>query len=208
MSSLFSEDRSDSLGDLLSDDIAYIGALLGGTGDNVLPHSLKLCVGQRPTLAVGYHKIRSGFALCFAQALSNVLGDRNISTSGFGLQLGRNHQTIVLGVPRSSDRDIGGVTVQIYAVPLQVEDFFSSQTGIQADHNENIRRQTFDRRKELDDLLVSKSFLILLRLSSLCRYAFAGGIIDDVAIDCGVENCLPNMFFRTRIRLCRQRDIL
>ena len=100
----------------------------------------------------------------------------------------------MLGVPRSSDRDIGCVTVQIYAVPLQAEDFFSSQTGIQADHNENIRRQTFDRRKELDDLLVSKSLLILLRFSSLCGYAFAGRIIDDVAIDCGVENCFLYVF--------------
>ena len=95
----------------------------------------------------------------------------------------------MFGVPRSSDRDIGCVTVQINAVPLQAEDFFASQTGVQADHNENIRRQTFDRRKELDDLLVGKSFLILLRLSSLCGYAFTGRIVDDVAIDCGVENC-------------------
>lgn len=54
VSGLFSENRSDRLGDLLSVDVAYIGALLGGASDNVLPHSFELRVGQRTALAVGY----------------------------------------------------------------------------------------------------------------------------------------------------------
>ena len=55
MTSLFSKNRLDRLGNPLSIDIAYIGTFLGGTSDNVLPYPFELRLGQRFIIAVGNH---------------------------------------------------------------------------------------------------------------------------------------------------------
>ena len=71
--------------DALPVHIFIIGALLGGTDNNVLPHSFELRIRQGLSLAVGNHIIGLGGSFRFPQAVGQALRDGNVSPGRLGL---------------------------------------------------------------------------------------------------------------------------
>ena len=82
------------------------------------------------------HKIGFGIGLYITQAIYKTFRNGNISFGRFGFKNRGDLCFAFGGPPCPSHRNIGCRFVKKNTVPLQSQDLFSAQTGIQTNHNE------------------------------------------------------------------------
>ena len=125
-------------------------------------------------------------------------------------QLCQNHRTIMLRMPGSPNSKIRSLAIKIHRIPLQSEDFFSSQTCVQPQHHKHIRRQAVNGIQQLIHLLIRKRKTILLRNPAHILLQIDGRIlINDLTLHCCRENTfiynIHGFVHRCRLFRCRQQ---
>ena len=116
----------------------------------------------------------------------------------------------MLRMPGSPNSKIRSLAIKIHRIPLQSEDFFSSQTCVQPQHHKHIRRQAVNGIQQLIHLFIRKRKTILLRNPAHILLQIDGRIlINDLTLHCCRENTfiynIHGFVHRCRLFRCRQQ---
>ena len=106
----------------------------------------------------------------------------------------------MLCMPGSSHGNIWGISIKNYAIPFQSKDFLSTESGIQADHDKNIRRKSLNCSDQPFDLIICEGDAWLLLFSTLWRQPLTGASINDLTIKRRIENTLEKHLYGTIYR--------